>query len=246
MSTLRLDYFLSLGLKLVEGDVRDGEFKSHDHLKQGFDYSECKSIIDSFAPRKNTGEQPCDRDITVEVSFADNDKRTHTANHWIWSISDSKHDVVTWKPDLQELIKMQDKHDNKQDTKTVDPRISNMAEVKPRMKVEYVKVDKNAEGGAFWECAKYFVDNNLFYRNHSGEGYPIVSNCHELLQKYEASNLYRKVETEITWQNELDTFLGKNSALYSIECPSKHIHLDVEITPERFVEMCRLVSSMNK
>lgn len=75
------------------------------------------------------------------------------------------------------------------------------SELKPRTRTEYVKVDRNAEGGAFWECARDFVDDD-FYR-HDECGYEKIKSNTLLLAFYSTSNLYRKVEREIEWYEDI-------------------------------------------
>jgi hypothetical protein len=110
--------------------------------------------------------------------------------------------------------------------------------VKPRMKVDYVKLT-----GDFWEVAKEYQEGKLFYKCTET---CIIDTLEQLVNLYKSDNIYRKVETEVTWQDELNSFLGRNSVLYDIEFQSKHVHIDTEIENDQFIEMCHLVSSMNK
>lgn len=64
--------------------------------------------------------------------------------------------------------------------------------VKPRTKVEYVKVNDSE----YWECAKEYTELGEFY-SFIGDGYLLVDSHNELLGKYEQNNLYHKVETEV-------------------------------------------------
>ena len=118
MNKLRLDFFLSLGLKLVEGDrlLRDyGEFVlDSDTARNMSNYTGAADItITSLAQRKNTGVQPCGDDIQVRVQLGDDSIDTGCcARAKVWNWNDNE--LVAWKLDLEELIKMQDEHDTRQ------------------------------------------------------------------------------------------------------------------------------------
>jgi hypothetical protein len=67
--------------------------------------------------------------------------------------------------------------------------------VKPRMKVDYVKLT-----GDFWEVAKEYQEGKLFYKlTETG----IIDTLEQLVNLYKSDNIYRKVETEITREQEL-------------------------------------------
>jgi hypothetical protein len=124
MDKLRLDYFLSLGLKLVEGDKYI--FTEREYTITGGDNASAISedefynedrIITSFAPRKNTGEQPCGDDVPVLVTLLNKEVREAGGNNSCEGVGsystdlNSQYQVDTWQPDIEELIKMQSEHD---------------------------------------------------------------------------------------------------------------------------------------
>ncbi len=66
---------------------------------------------------------------------------------------------------------------------------------KPRVNVEYVKVDKNAKDGAYWECARDWACGKvgMFWRDSLGE--KVIQDNDQLLAYYKQGELYRKVDT---------------------------------------------------
>jgi hypothetical protein len=119
MKELRLDYFLSLGLKLAEGDTYatplvdrimsvddpdDAENANNDWSRN----NEC--FVVSFAPRKNTGEQPCGDDVPVDAFSDMFVSRKGFVSCFEW-LGNGSWVPKSWKPDLEALIKMQAEHD---------------------------------------------------------------------------------------------------------------------------------------
>lgn len=76
----------------------------------------------------------------------------------------------------------------------------NVEQPKPKhTKEEYVKVDKNTDGGKFWECARDFAEGaHEFYFMRGNADYSIVKDNDELLVLYKGGNLRRKVVIELT------------------------------------------------
>ncbi len=126
MGKLRLDYFLSLGLKLVDGDVilnERGNARPVSNAKwwNCWAVNDSKKFIESLAWRKNTGEQPCGGDIPVEVCF--NNKACHEPLNVKHSVKECKAKIQDWgdcsltlsidhwRPSVDGLIKMQQEHD---------------------------------------------------------------------------------------------------------------------------------------
>jgi len=121
---LRLDFFKSIGGKVAKGDVvidSDGNrvaIKSSALLNSYnlANHSDDKCFIESFAPRKNTGEQPCGDDMPVlaEVDGIDGFDAPHVvfASQWKWR---GDGNLTAWKYDLEALIKMQAEHDAEKD-----------------------------------------------------------------------------------------------------------------------------------
>lgn len=125
MNKLRLDYFLSLGLELVEGDtyttpLREGhimtvedECDAENANNSWARNNEC--YVTSFAPRENTGEQPCGDDIPIiltEGGCSPGYKRATSQmaewNNPVW--------YPHWTPDHSSLIEMQYEHDKQAKT----------------------------------------------------------------------------------------------------------------------------------
>ncbi len=126
MGKLRLDYFLGLGLKLVDGDVilnERGNARPVSNAKwwNCWAVNDSKKFIESLAWRKNTGEQPCGGDIPVEVCF--NNKACHEPLNVKHSVKECKAKIQDWgdcsltlsidhwRPSVDGLIKMQQEHD---------------------------------------------------------------------------------------------------------------------------------------
>ncbi len=106
---------------------------------------------------------------------------------------------------------------------------------------KYIKVDKNAENGAYWECARDFsLETDKFN----------VINHEELLHDYKSGDLRRRVE--VTWKDELEKFLSNCEAL----TPQHVSHLNFHELVNRvtnhgpsdmrteFIDLCHLVASM--
>lgn len=257
MSKLRLDYFLSLGLKLVKGDEYD---YSNMHIKLapvGVKSSNkpCENdenrFITSFALRKNTGVQPCGDDVPVVVERVDEGHWSNAAKACDWNTGIGVDDINSWKPDIDALIKMQDEFDSnaykakcddvlidravKQqvatDSQEIAKAMSDSVEQKPRVKVEYVKRDFTKLSDAFiaheYAALYYNVNESYLMANNAG----VVSH-------YELDNLYRKVETEISWQDEFKLFLS----LILCDEEVREIISSVDGWDKEFLEMCNHVA----
>ncbi len=124
MSKLRKNYFLALDLKVVDGDVFN--CPARGRLTVGVDisawvandYKGRDRTIESFAPRKNTGKQPCGDEIPIiltEDGCSPGYKRATSQmaewNNPAW--------YPQWSPDYASLIEMQYEHD-KQGKTVVD------------------------------------------------------------------------------------------------------------------------------
>ena len=132
--------------------------------------------------------------------------------------------------------------------------------VKPRTKVEYVKV----EFDHIWEGIKamevggetYFVDGNEDVQ------YIEIGNVPAFMRPLAMKEaIYRKVETEITWQDEVREFIAgceEISVNTSFTEVLTYGYLNGELTKEacnddsqiafvdEFIEMCNLVTSLTK
>lgn len=88
-------------------------------------------------------------------------------------------------------------------------------EEKSRTKVEYVKVNGNYDGGAFWECAKDYSEGVIFTTMGSSEQL-VVDSIDDLLDRYKCSNLYRRIETTMT---EREAFIEEACEIMSKAVP---------------------------
>lgn len=103
---------------------------------------------------------------------------------------------------------------------------------KPKMKVEYVQVDKNGDGGAYWECAKDFAEGVEF--TVKANELQIGVGIEDLLARYKSGNLYRKIETAVTWGDILVKTLktkGKPVGNGSVQVGS------VDLSDDDFIQM---------
>jgi len=203
---LRVGFVKSMGVKFGIGDCIKNEGSS---AVLGTDWVEMANstkkisddwFVESFAPRKNTGEQPCDDDVPVVLEYYRNHKdfgnEKRYAGQVDWAcVTTNK----SWKPDINELIKLQDAHD-----KQAKPK---------RTKVEFVKVDKNADNGKYWECARQFAEGECEFYSDALGCCGVKSNDF-LLTHYKSGYLYRKVEREVTWQEEAKLLLTPASRQY--------------------------------
>lgn len=119
---------------------------------------------------------------------------------------------------------------------------------KPRTSIEYVKVD-----GLFWNIAKEYKENKESIFHKSGENYFLIKTLESLVKSHKARNVYRKVETEITWQDAVADYLSKCKYLINnsgcIELDLNSCSTSTELLDEggkEFIEMCHLVTSMTK
>ena len=301
MSGLRLDYFLSFGLKLSKGDEcsdsqepraqvfqrvitdDDNEYNGEFEFSAGiYDDKQLKRLtITSLTQRKNTGEQPCGDDVPVRYEFANGEVGYCAARDLIWSLNGEEDDIATWQPAIAELIKMQYAHDKlraqkqAEDDKATnndsvinavimsnfDPIVVNdylteefkavnsrdyIADLKPRTKTTYVKVDKNAEGGRFWEVARDFESDGIYCISKVKE-FALIKSDESLAYYYRAGNVYRKVETEINWKDELSNYISSCKSL----CRDSFIkhgcferERGVDVFDDEFIAMCQLVAEL--
>lgn len=108
-----------------------------------------------------------------------------------------------------------------------------------KTKVEYVKVDKNADNGAYWECARDYAEGNCQFFTDGDSALPVDCN-NTLLSNYISAMLYRRVETEVTWLDEL-------ADKYPVHIQGDIIELTVtEFHKDTFAEMCSFVHNANK
>lgn len=187
-------------------------------------------FITSFAPRKNTGVQPVGDGVPVFAYLTDEigyiDGLSSAADAWGWSVTES---IIEWKPDINKLIKMQIQYDE-----------LNIAKEKPRMKTEYVKVTDSIFG-----LGADFAKGELYYPGSVQGQFIVIDDTILLAQLIEDEKVYRKVETEITWQRELDQWAHKTGTCVTVDFDNNIIQTGW-ISSTQFKEMCHLVYHATK
>jgi hypothetical protein len=253
---LRLDYLFSIGIKLAEGD--EYNYLGMEVILRNNDLAttnkptttDNERFITSFAPRKNKGVQPVGDSVPVTaiLNGFESEPEKSIAAGFNWIIEGVTGDIETWMPNLNELIKMQIEHDKQKATSSAanDPNkigdIINGKQVKPRTKTEYIGLHFIKK----WEAVKFMEETgeSLFYisNNEYIELFVPESAIKKVRQQ---SALYRKVETEITWQSELKLFLDESNHIdggspieTAIEHPKSKVDRDWD---NEFVQMCRVV-----
>jgi hypothetical protein len=237
---LRLDYLRSNKISAAVGDnYIDGGINGkisnprQARIINELNGNECSDIfITSFTPRKNTGVQPCGDDVPVVGYWGHrDDKFKRLCGQPAWSLELNNY-VKSWKPDIDELIKMQIEHD-----KQVKPCASELFEEKkmPRTKTEYVKVTDSIfdlqvdfERGELW----FFKPVDFF---NPVKRYMTIKCIIQLAELIETKNVYRKVETEITWQDE-----AKDLLLSQAYCEGDDL-FNLFDNPEDTISFCRFV-----
>ncbi len=105
-------------------------------------------------------------------------------------------------------------------------------EVKPRTKVEYVEVERCS----IFQLQADFISLNLY--RLSDDEYLIIGGEKILANEYADGTIYRKVETELTWQDVLSEKTGWTiDEINSYEKVFEHQNIGL-------VEMCHLVTSL--
>jgi len=114
--------------------------------------------------------------------------------------------------------------------------------VKPRVKVEYVK----CEYDYVWQMVKEFEEGRGIYTRKSHETYIKIDNAPDVLRYMR--RLYRKVETEITWQDELIDFckLINIEPRFPMSADHGYVQVSGMMKESEFISMCHLVSSLTK
>jgi len=102
-----------------------------------------------------------------------------------------------------------------------------------RTKVEYVK----CEIKVFHKLAEEYVNTELFYA--IDDQHQLITGLETLVAAYKSDIVYRKVETEITWRDEVKELFGNSYE-------SLRVHKMIECNNPKFIEMCHLVSNANK
>lgn len=107
---LRLDYFLSRGGVLCNGDrLTDGlsfSVYTDGAIKRVCDNSE-RYAIKHFAKRENTGKNPMCDFFPLIAEIADGSIERGVACNFTWEIGGFDYDIIQWSPDAGELYKQQ-------------------------------------------------------------------------------------------------------------------------------------------
>lgn len=117
--------------------------------------------------------------------------------------------------------------------------------IKPRVKIDYVKVNPNKEGDAYWECARDFANGVELFIDELGAR-AVIDND-ELLFTYKCNKLWRKVEAELTWQDEVLEVVNSKVADFEapyIEFKDDEVIIDGRLNIEVFKSICKLVTSL--
>lgn len=106
-----------------------------------------------------------------------------------------------------------------------------LAVFKPKTKVEYV----TAKYDSAWKAVKDFEDGVELFSDSLG-AFNRVYDIQHVVKYY--NSFCHKVETELTWQDEVNTLLDSSvtSPLYQV----------MDSCEDLFIEMCHLVSNANK
>jgi len=124
--------------------------------------------------------------------------------------------------------------------KAEEPTSMAGAGVKPkRTKVAYVKCefDKLSEAFAEHEASPLYNESGALLDT------PMVDRG--LVDTFHGGyQIYRKVDREVTWQEEVKRHIDENSDIYEIELSSSHVLVNMEISNKNFIAMCRAVASM--
>lgn len=110
---------------------------------------------------------------------------------------------------------------------------------KPRTKEVYEKVTES-----IFNLKEDFKNGKLFTKKFNQEWHQIKSEVQlgGLLSMNDdptKNGIYRKVEKEIDWRDEVSDFVINNNIIYSCN-GNKHIIALAEYTDEQFLEMCRV------
>ena len=116
---------------------------------------------------------------------------------------------------------------------------------KPRTKVEYVKVTDS-----IFDLRPDFEAGELFSRVNHARDYSTINNTQTLAQALHQSCCYRRIETPMTWKEELYDYLDSSCEMsddfdgsFTIEIEGRP--LEFNLNDDEFVDMCKLVASLN-
>ena len=109
-------------------------------------------------------------------------------------------------------------------------RAAALEEKPKRVEVSYVKVGAPCD---FFDLKHEFRKEQLFFKNEIGK-HETATTLVELVAAFDGLNLYRKVETEIDWRDELENHR------YVLNAP----YYSMRNHPDRFIAMCHAVAEM--
>jgi hypothetical protein len=101
-------------------------------------------------------------------------------------------------------------------------------------KVEYEK----CEFDHAWEAVKAFECDNAEFHQKIPCGYKKIMSRECVFNRYSTGDLYRRVETEVTWLDELQRD-------YNIEVSGNVVELKGRMDKQVFIEMCSFVHNAN-
>lgn len=198
---LRLDYFLNLGLEIVKGDgyinkinnysgkcrnsiwIKELNYEGHPQISDLF--------ITSFTWRKNEGTHPTNRSSDIPVVYRRVEGGSECkgmADKCAWDIWKHSSDILSWKPDLELLIKMQIEYDEKQVLTKDCHKVVNRVD-------EYIKI----ENPCVFSLKDDFESGNLYSLDSNKQATCITELLH-LTASALNNNIYRKQY----WTNKLD------------------------------------------
>lgn len=108
-----------------------------------------------------------------------------------------------------------------------------LSDLKPRTKVEYVKCDFEHK----WEAVKFMEETEETLYTRPNDEYIELMVCESAVKKMrQGTTLYRRVESEVTWQGELIGLLESNGV--------KHTDQICLIPEEVIIKLSHLVASL--
>lgn len=108
-----------------------------------------------------------------------------------------------------------------------------LSDFKPT-RAEYVKVTDS-----IFDLKAEFDAGELYHEIIGSSELAVIDDEPGLIYELQHGNVYRKVEHEITWQDELER-------LYPVNAINDHVSFKRLITDEQFIEMCHKVYHLTK
>lgn len=123
-------------------------------------------------------------------------------------------------------------------------RAAALEEKKPRTMVKYEKWNFECA----WHAIKAFEDGERIYTKRSHKDYILIDNAPDVLRFL--YDLHERIETPITWQEELYDYLDSSCEMsddfddsFTIGIEGKP--LEFNLNDDEFVDMCKFVASLN-